>query len=73
MQVHQIRLNQGETALDVIVEMGGNDNVVGAGGVVHPEPGTAAIAGHQVGEELCTHSVREWAASRARSVSRNAP
>lgn len=52
MQVHQIRLDQGETALDVIMEMGGNDDVVGAGGVVHPEPGTAAIAGHQIGEGI---------------------
>ena len=34
------------------MEMGGDDDVVGAGGIVHPEAGTAAIAGHQVGEKF---------------------
>ena len=42
----------GEFALAIIVKLGGDDDIVGAGGVVHPKAGSAAIAGHQVGEGI---------------------
>ena len=52
MHNHQIRLDQRKSALDIILKLVPDDDVVGAGAVVDPEGRAAAITGRQVGESI---------------------
>ena len=52
MDNHQIRLDQRKSALDIILKLGLDDDVVGAGDVIDPEGGVAAVAGDQIGEGI---------------------